>query len=76
MMSFFLSLFLILLFSSFLFFLQTKNTSNDEKALKSSKAFFTQLQDNANSSKLKSNNKKKSTTDLSRQEGNAKRLKL
>lgn len=64
----------------FVFFqpFQGKHTANDEnKALKSSKTFFTQLQDNISSTvKSKSMGKKKSATDFSKEESSAKRFKL
>lgn len=51
--------------------------NNESKALKSSKSFFTQLQDNVSSTiKSKINGKKKSISDLSKQESSAKRFKL
>ncbi|XP_031618812.1 U3 small nucleolar ribonucleoprotein protein MPP10 [Contarinia nasturtii] len=55
-----------------------KSSTNDEnKALKSSKSFFTQLQDNISSTvKSKSLGKKKSRGDLTKDESSAKRFKL
>lgn len=67
---------LLLIF--FLCIFQGKKSTNDEnKALKSSKSFFTQLQDNATSTnKTKSMGKKKSSTDVLQHETKAKRFKL
>lgn len=56
--------------------LQGKNTTYaDSKALKSSKSFFTELQDNT-SLKRKSSNKKKLIKDSQTNESSAKRFKL
>lgn len=56
--------------------LQGKDTTYaDSKALKSSKNFFTELQDNT-SLKRKSTNKKKLSNDLQTNESSAKRFKL
>lgn len=57
------------------FFQGQHEVAFDNKALKSSKTFFSHLQDNF-SSKTKNELKKKSRNDSSKLESNAKRFKL